>query len=40
MVKKADLIFYNGTIYTMEESNPIVDAIAVTKDRITNAGSE
>lgn len=24
MVKKADIIFYNGTIYTMEDELPIV----------------
>ena len=27
--EKADSIFYNGTIYTVDDSNPQVEAVAV-----------
>jgi predicted amidohydrolase YtcJ len=35
----ADLVIYGGTIYTVEEINPVVEAVAVTGDRIVYAGS-
>lgn len=36
--KLADKIFYNGTIYTMNPTNPVVEAIAVKGKRILEAG--
>jgi predicted amidohydrolase YtcJ len=34
----ADLVIYGGTIYTVEDENPTVEAVAVTGDRIVYAG--
>ena len=39
-VKNPDLVFYNGTIYTMEEDVTKVEAIAIIKDRILSVGDE
>jgi predicted amidohydrolase YtcJ len=39
-VKKADIIFYNGTIYTMEDQTPICDAMSIINDRILAVGNE
>jgi predicted amidohydrolase YtcJ len=41
-VKKtpADLIIRGGTIYTMDDTNPIVESVAVIGDRIVYAGAE
>jgi predicted amidohydrolase YtcJ len=36
----ADLIIRGGTIYTMEDTNPIVESVAVIGDRIVYAGAE
>jgi predicted amidohydrolase YtcJ len=36
----ADLVIKGGKIYTADESNPIVEAVAVTGDKIVFAGSE
>ena len=35
----ADLVIWGGTIYTVDETQPVVEAVAVTGDRITFAGS-
>ena len=35
----ADLIIRGGTIYTVEEGNPSVEAVAVSGDRIVYAGN-
>ena len=34
----ADLIFFNGQIFTMDEKNPLVEAIAVNKNKVTAIG--
>lgn len=36
----ADLIVYGGTIYTVNENQPLVEAVAVRGDRIVFAGTE
>lgn len=38
--KIADLIFYNGTIYTMEDECPVVEAVAILHGRILAVGTE
>ena len=35
----AELYIYGGTIYTMEEDFPTVEAVAISGDRIIYAGS-
>src|SRR6266542_1815401 len=35
----ADLVFRGGTVYTVSERQPVVEAIAVTGDRIVFVGS-
>jgi predicted amidohydrolase YtcJ len=37
--KPADLIIRGGTIYTVEDSNPVVEAVAVSGDKIIFAGN-
>ena len=34
----ADAIFFNGTIYTVDNQNPVVEAVAVKNGRIVSAG--
>ena len=34
----ADMIIRGGTIYTVEDSNPVVEAVAVRGDKIVFAG--
>ena len=36
--EQADSIFYNGTIYTMDENSPQVEAVAVKDGKILFAG--
>ncbi|GHE68432.1 amidohydrolase [Roseivirga thermotolerans] len=38
--EKADSIFYNGTIYTVDDSNPQVEAVAVKNGMIMATGSK
>ena len=38
-VKKADIIFKGGTIYTVDENNPNVEAVAILADKIIFVGS-
>ena len=38
--EKADSIFYNGTIYTVDDSNPQVEAVAVKNGMIIATGSK
>jgi len=37
---KADLIIENGTIYTMNDLNPLIDAVAIRKGKIIGVGSK
>ena len=37
--EKADSIFYNGSIYTVDDSNPQVEAVAVKDGMIMAVGS-
>lgn len=37
--EKADLVIHNGTIYTMDESGPTAEAVAVTDGKIVSVGS-
>ena len=39
LITEADVIFYNGTIYTMEEENATEEAVAVAGDQIIFVGS-
>lgn len=38
-IEKADLVIHNGTLYTMEESSPTAEAVAVTGGKIVSVGS-
>ncbi len=38
-IEKADLVIHNGTIYTMEETSPTAEAVAVTGGKIVSVGS-
>lgn len=40
VVNTADIIFYNGTILTMEENQPVAQALAIKEDIILSVGSE
>ena len=37
---KADLIIENGNIYTMNDLNPLIDAVAIRKGKIIGVGSK
>ncbi|MGQ9618442.1 MAG: amidohydrolase [Candidatus Aminicenantia bacterium] len=38
-VEKADIVFLNGTIYTLDEKNPIAEALAIKGEKIILVGS-
>jgi predicted amidohydrolase YtcJ len=40
MQKEADLVIYGGTIYTMDEERPTVQAVAVKNEKISYLGSK